>query len=107
MIEELKYTLKNIAHRKLRSFLTILSILIGITSIFALVSFGLGLDHYIDSVAGEAGADKLYIMAKGRGAPGMDENFFITQKEIDFVDKIKDVDLTDGVLSGIFRTAIG
>jgi hypothetical protein len=24
-----------------------------------------------------------------------------------FVDKIKDVDLTDGVLSGIFRTAIG
>ena len=61
------------------------------------MSFGLGLDHYIDTVAGEAGADKLYIMAKGRGAPGMDENFFITQKEIDFVDKIKGVKHISGM----------
>ena len=48
MIEELKYTLKNLTNRKLRSFLTVLSILIGITSIFALVSFGLGIDKYIN-----------------------------------------------------------
>ena len=84
MIEELKYTLKNIANRKLRSFLTVLSILIGITSIFALVSFGLGLDDYIDTVAGEAGADKLYIMAKGTGAPGLDSNFFINSSKDSF-----------------------
>ena len=54
MIEELKYTLKNIANRKLRSFLTVLSILIGITSIFALVSFGLGIDKYINEIGEEA-----------------------------------------------------
>ena len=91
MIEELKYTLKNIANRKLRSFLTVLSILIGITSIFALVSFGLGIDKYINEIGEEAGTDILYIMARGIGAPGTDDNFFITQKEIDFVDKLKGV----------------
>ena len=97
MIEELKYTLKNIANRKLRSFLTILSILIGITSIFALVSFGLGIDKYINEIGEEAGTDILYIMARGIGAPGTDDNFFITQKEIDFVDKVKGVKKISGM----------
>ena len=97
MIEELKYTLKNIANRKLRSFLTVLSILIGITSIFALVSFGLGIDKYINDIGEEAGTDILYIMARGIGAPGTDDNFFITQKEIDFVDKLKGVKKISGM----------
>ena len=97
MIEELKYTLKNIANRKLRSFLTVLSILIGITSIFALVSFGLGIDKYINEIGEEAGTDILYIMARGIGAPGTDDNFFITQKEIDFVDKLKGVKKISGM----------
>ena len=97
MIEELKYTLKNLTNRKLRSFLTVLSILIGITSIFALVSFGLGIDKYINDIGEEAGTDILYIMARGIGAPGTDDNFFITQKEIDFVDKLKGVKKISGM----------
>ena len=97
MIEELKYTLKNLTNRKLRSFLTVLSILIGITSIFALVSFGLGIDKYINEIGEEAGTDILYIMARGIGAPGTDDNFFITQKEIDFVDKLKGVKKISGM----------
>jgi len=89
--DEIKYSLKNLMSRKLRSWLTILSILIGITSIFALVSFGLGIKDYVDTMADEAGRDKLFILAKGAGAPGMDENFRFTRDDVDFVSKIKGV----------------
>ena len=87
MKEELKYVIQNISHRKLRSGLSILSILIGITAIFALLSFGFGIQAYIDSIASEAGVDKLFIQARGIGAPGTDQNFFISKEDIDFVKK--------------------
>ena len=84
IIDDIKYGLVNIMHRKMRSLLTVLSILIGITAVFALMSFGLGIQSYVDTLAAEAGADKLLIMPTGMG---MDENFFITKEEIDFVGK--------------------
>ncbi len=91
MIEEMIIALKNLMDRKLRTFLSTLSILIGITSIFALVSFGIGLQNYMNTVAAEAGVDKLYVYGKGVGAPGTDENFFISRDEAKFIEKIKGV----------------
>ncbi|MBS1266269.1 MAG: hypothetical protein MAG795_00236 [Candidatus Woesearchaeota archaeon] len=92
MIDLIKYIFRNVKHRKLRSWLTVLSILIGITAVFAILSFGLGLQNYMNTLADEAGADKLYIQAKGVGAPGTDENFMITQDDIDFVSRIRGVE---------------
>ncbi|MBS3106626.1 ABC transporter permease [Candidatus Woesearchaeota archaeon] len=86
------YSLSNLAHRKMRSFLSILSILIGIMSIYALISFGMGLDAYVKGLAEEAGIDKLFVQAKGIGAPGTDENFFLTQDDADFIEKIRGTD---------------
>jgi putative ABC transport system permease protein len=97
MIEELKYSLRNLIHRRLRSFLTVLSILIGITAIFAILSFGLGINEYIDTLAQEAGIDKLYIQAKGTGAPGTDNNFYISEDDIDYVSKINGVNEITGL----------
>ncbi|HME87151.1 MAG TPA: ABC transporter permease, partial [Candidatus Nanoarchaeia archaeon] len=91
MKEEIKYVLQNIRHRKLRSGLSILSILIGITAIYALLSFGFGIQTYIDTLASESGADKLFIQARSIGAPGTDEAFFISKEDIDFVRKIRGV----------------
>ncbi len=76
----------------MRSWLTILSILIGIMSIFALLSFGMGIQNYVDELASESGVDKIFIQAKGIGVPGTDENFFITKEDVDFVGKIKGID---------------
>jgi putative ABC transport system permease protein len=90
-IEEIMYSLKNIMHRKTRSLLTVLSILIGMMAIFTLVSFGLGIGRYIDDLKTEQGADKLFIQAKGTGAPGTDPNFFISKDDVNFVEKIKGV----------------
>lgn len=47
-LDEIKYSLKNLKNRKLRSFLSVLSILIGITAVFALVSFGMGIQAYME-----------------------------------------------------------
>jgi len=91
-IYEIKYALQNFRKRKLRSGLTILSILIGITAIFALLSFGIGIKNYVNQLAEESGGNKLFIQARGIGAPGIDENFFLTKNDVDFVSKIKGVD---------------
>ena len=96
-IYEIKYALQNFRKRKLRSGLTILSILIGITAIFALLSFGIGIQRYVDTVADEAGRDKLFIQGKGIGAPGTDENFFLSKDDVDFVSKVKGVDEIAGM----------
>ena len=96
-IDEIRYSIQNIRKRKLRSWLTILSILIGIAAIFSLLSFGIGIQNYVNTLADESGRNKLFVQAKGIGAPGTDENFFISREEVDFVSKIKGVDEIAGM----------
>ena len=91
-IDEIRYSIQHVRKRKLRSWLTIISILIGIAAIFALVSFGIGIWNYVNLLAEESGRDKLFIQGKSIGAPGTDENFFISKDDVDFVSKIKGVD---------------
>jgi len=85
--EILKYSLSRMVHKKFRTFLTILSIFIGIAVIFVFVSFGLGLYDYINEFAGESTADKLSIMPKGNAAPGMDDTVAITDDDIEAVEQ--------------------
>lgn len=93
----IKYAILNVKKRKLRSGLTILSILIGVAALYALISFGVGLQNYIDLIAEEAGVDKLFIQARGIGAPGTDDTFFISKDDIDFVEKIIGVQEISGI----------
>ena len=88
-IENIKYSLKNLMSRKTRSFLTILSIFIGIMTVFIFVSFGLGLYNYVNTLAGESGADKLYVQAKGSGAPGIDQTFKLGDSDVEAIGKNK------------------
>ena len=85
--ETVKYSLKNLNQDKFRSFLTILSIFIGITAIFIFISFGIGLYEYVNEFAGSSSADKITIMTKGTGAPGLDDTFALTQEDVDIIDK--------------------
>ena len=48
--QTVKYSLRNLKQQKGRSFLTILSIFIGISTIFIFISFGLGLYSYIEEL---------------------------------------------------------
>jgi putative ABC transport system permease protein len=95
--DEIKYALQNLKQRKMRSFLTIISIMIGITAVFTLVSFGLGIQDYVDTLATQSGTDKLFVMAKSIGAPGADQTFFLSQDDIDFMGKILGVKEISGM----------
>ncbi|MBI5388820.1 ABC transporter permease [Candidatus Woesearchaeota archaeon] len=85
------YAFHNLVMRKMRSTLTILSIVIGIAAIYALVSFGQGLSSYVDNLSSTIGKDKLLVQAKGIGAPGTDASFFISKKEIDFLEGVNGI----------------
>ena len=77
----------------MRSSLTILSILIGITAIFALISFGQGINKYMNDFAQEMGSDKVMMMPGGglASSPGS-SNILYTEDDLEFLKKIKGVD---------------
>ncbi len=90
-LEIISYSIKNILERKTRSLLTVISILIGMMAVFALLSFGLGMQNYLDTLKSESGGDKLFLQASSGGGPGIDENFFFTKEEVDFISKINGI----------------
>ncbi len=100
--ETLKYSLKNLVHRKARSSLTILSIFIGIVTIFIFVSFGIGLFNFVNNFASETSADKIIIQAKGGGMPGLDDTFALTEEELKIIQDTPGVIEATGVK---FKTA--
>jgi len=83
MIKDLiAYIKGSLGERLMRSSLTILSIVLGIMAIFALLSFGQGLQKYIDEIAGDFGTDKIIAQPATFGAPGSSTTNF-DQKDID------------------------
>ncbi len=95
--ESIKYSLRNLNHRKGRSFLTIFSILVGIATIFIFISFGYGLYNYTESFTTGSSADKLLIMAKGSGVTGISENFVIDDDDLEVIQRTSGVYEATGV----------
>ncbi len=97
-LELIKYSILNLWRRKLRSTLTILSILVGIAAIFALISFGYGLNRYMNEFGEQMGTDKIFLMTgtSFTGSFGAG-NVFFTDNDLDFIRKIKGVDEITGM----------
>jgi putative ABC transport system permease protein len=94
----IKTSLANIAKRRARSLLTILSVLIGVTSIFVLISFGQGLVGYVDDLSQQMGNDKLIIQAKGFGiGPAIESNVMFRDKDVNFLEDSFGVDEAVGL----------
>ena len=83
----MKYSLKNLMQKPSRSALTILSMFIGITAIFVFISFGIGLYAYVQEFTSTSSADKITIMPRGSGAPGLDDTFALTEEDLDIITK--------------------
>mgnify|MGYP003963509631 CR=1 FL=1 len=79
--ESLKYSLNNLKKSRARSILTILSIFVGIATIFIFVSFGWGLYDYIDEFTSSSSADKIMIQPRGGGV-GLDTTFSILDGDV-------------------------
>lgn len=90
--ESIKYSLRNLKMRKSRSFLTILSIFVGISAIFIFVSFGWGLYDYVNEFTTSSSANKILIQPKGGGGtPGLDDTFALTESDIDAIKRVAGV----------------
>jgi len=99
--ESVKYSLKNIAHRKTRSALTIFSIFIGITTIFIFISFGQGLYDYVNSFTTGTSADKITVSPKGIGAPGMDDTFSFSERDLKAIERSAGVIEAEGMYAKV------
>ncbi|MCB9358686.1 ABC transporter permease [Candidatus Woesearchaeota archaeon] len=98
--ENFNYALRNLFNRKVRSSLTILSIFVGIATIFIFLSFGFGLQNYITQLSTEIGVDKLFVQAKGIGAPGTDPNFKLTDDDLSVIEKTRGITQAIGMPYG-------
>ncbi len=105
-IEGVRYSLRNLLHRKGRSFLTILSIFIGIATIFIFVSFGLGLYDYVNNFMTGSSADKVVIQAKGMGIPGLDTTFKLEDRDLRAVEKTAGVYEASGIIFKIVKVSL-
>jgi putative ABC transport system permease protein len=105
--ESVNYSLRSIQKRKARSFLTILSIFIGIATIFIFISFGWGLYDYINDFTTSGSADKIIVQVKGIGAPGMDDTFKLTDDDVRVVERAQGVYEATGVYAKVAEVIQG
>ncbi|MFH1248852.1 MAG: ABC transporter permease [archaeon] len=89
------YSIENLYKRKTRSWLTILSVLIGIASITALMSFGYGISNYVQDMSKQMGNDKLIIMEKGMG--GMGDKPAFSKEDLEVIEKANGVGEATGM----------
>jgi len=88
----IKVALSNIRHRKIRSWLTMVGIFIGIAAVVSLIGLGEGLRNTINSQFGFLGTDILAVMASGGfGPPGTGVVDPLTTKELDAIEKVPGV----------------
>ncbi|MFA5856664.1 MAG: ABC transporter permease [Candidatus Pacearchaeota archaeon] len=85
---------KSLKKRKIRTFLTILGIFLGILTIFVLMSLSLGLREYVNEQFESLGTDKFFIQPKGQsGAPGSSGGAVqLTEDDVEVVEKISGVE---------------
>ncbi len=96
-----RYGIQNLTKRKMRSWLTMLGIFIGIAAVVALVSLGQGFQKYVNDEFEKMGRDTILIQPKGElGAPGTTTSVELTKEDLDEVLKVKGVDRAAGVPVG-------
>ena len=93
------FSIKNLRNRKLRSWLTMIGIIIGITAVVSLISMGQGLKTAISLQFGDLGTDKLAVQASGGfGPPGTAVVKPLTKDNLEKVKKVSGVKIAAGRL---------
>ena len=87
----------NLKRRKLRSWLTMIGIFIGIASVVALISLGQGLQASIEQQFAALGTDKITITPKGTFG-GLPSSKPLTEKDLKIVESVSGVDIATAYL---------
>lgn len=98
------YVLGNIKHRKVRAWLTMLGIIVGIAAVVSLISLGTGLQASVTEQFEMVGSDKIIVVpgasvfaSASGGAAGIE----ITNKDIKVIEGVNGVSLVGGFISKI------
>ena len=97
--DDLVIVFRNVSHRQLRSWLTVLGVVIGIAAIVALVSVSRSLESSVEQQFEEFGSDKINVFASsnGGGPPGLDASLNVD--DLRAVERVKDYELVVGMLT--------
>lgn len=96
-----KLAMKNLRKRKLRSWLTILGIVISVAIIFVLISLSVGLKDAINEQFKTLGSDKFFVMPKGQlGAPGTGGAVQLTTADVNTIRKVIGVKAVSYAVAG-------
>lgn len=110
--ELLKMAWRSLAANKLRSFLTMLGVIIGVTSVIALVSMGMGMKKQISDAFSSLGSNMLTIMPGSsnrggpRGAAGSITTLTLDDAEA-IRTKVKNVSHVSPTVSGSYQVVYG
>ena len=88
---------KEIKRRKLRSWLTLLGVFIGIAAIVSLITLGQGLQNAIEGQFEALGKDKLFVSPKGGSLSGIGSSVILTEKDLETVRKTSGVKRATGM----------
>jgi putative ABC transport system permease protein len=97
--------IKSLMHRQLRSWLTIIGIVIGVAAIVSLISIGQGMQDAIDEQFEKVGSNRIIISPGGFAlgpAGGEISTAKLTKDDVDFINGIRGVRAAFGV---VFQTA--
>lgn len=94
---------RNLLHRKRRSWLTVIGVFIGIAAVVSLVSLGQGLEDSVEKEFESIGSNKLFINPGGDQTQGnTPSGSTLTDEDLQAIKKVKSVDAAGGAL---FKTA--
>jgi putative ABC transport system permease protein len=99
IIDYFKFALKSLSRRKLRSWLTLIGIVIGITFVVALIGVGQALQVALGGIFGTVATDEITITATGGfGAPGTSVVNPLSISNLNKVQRVSNVDVAAGYL---------
>ncbi|MBI2107801.1 ABC transporter permease [Candidatus Woesearchaeota archaeon] len=97
-----KVGISNLIHRKMRSWLTMVGIFIGIAAVVGLISLGQGMEEAIKNIFFQIGSDKLLVTAKTgqrfSGPPGSSAAANLTTHDMAAIKRVNGVDKVGGRL---------
>ena len=88
------FAFNNLTHRKVRSWLTLLGIFMGVMSVVALIGLGDGLKNAVSAQFGISSTEIISVQAGGisaAGPPGSNVVNPLTQKDVDDIEKLSTV----------------
>ncbi len=112
LLETFSQSIKNIMGSKMRTFLTMLGIIIGVTAVIVIVGLGNGMEDYMRQEFASLGTNSLSVMITGRGTArsvSVDDMYDIVDRHPDLLDKLSPEVSAQGVKIGsekLKRTAV-